>query len=146
MNEISIKKPLHLNFIIPAFRNDFENQVVDTYMRYRTEGLPTVLEGILLHLTKDKPEHFLSALLGQKHLNERYFFDLMEKKSQREQYLYLRGELDNYEVRKALGDQSDGLYEHLLYQDIMTVLNYKNMSYTDGYLKRYINIPIGKVW
>jgi hypothetical protein len=146
MNEVSKIEPLHLNFVIPAFQKEFENQVVDTYMRYNGKGLPTVLENILLHLTRDKPEYFLSALLGQKHLNERYLFDIIEKMSKRERFLFLHGELNKYEMKKASGDHSDGLYENLLYQDIMTVLNYKNMSYLDGFLKRYINIPVGKVW
>lgn len=146
MNEIDQPK-YHLCFIVPQFRNVFEQQVIDIYMRIRGKEPPSI-EEIFIPLTRDKPEYFFSALLGNKHLNDRYYFELMAKASEREKYLFLHNQLNDYETKRSKGDYTDGVYENLCYQDILTVLYFKNMSFVDrwGSTKIYKNIPFGEVW
>lgn len=146
MNEMD-KPKYHLNFIVPQFRNGFEQQAIDTYMRIRGDEPPSI-EEIFIPLTRDKPDYFFSAFLGKKHLNDRYYFELMAKANEHEKWRYLHNQLNDYEVRKAKGDHSDGLYEHLCFQDIVTVLKFKQMSFVDGYgsTKIHRNLPSKGVW
>jgi hypothetical protein len=152
MKEIGKLNKLHLQFVVPEFQKDFDQQIFDVYMKSNSQEPPHVLDWLLIALTHDKPEVFFSAKLGIQHLNKHYYFDLMENASERDKHNFLLDQLSLFEMKKALGDKSEGPYEHMMYQDLLTVLNYYNMSFVDivgaekfgG--KFYKNMPSGQVW
>jgi hypothetical protein len=154
MNFLNIKKGAKMNFIVGEHRNEFEQEVIDSYLNNEEGGfwgiIPSLERSILPQLN---PKFFLAGILGKINDDPSFYVKETHGKMLPEFERYWAAEMmnrlletnDEYAKATRLGV---GL-------DTISVLDYHHMFYmvkldNDGHggtgIQGLKNIPMDQVW
>lgn len=156
MNHLQQRKGPELLFVTEAYKNIFEQNVVQYYVDQLIQAPSNIVPALdemnvfMDFCNMNNHEVYVAALLARRHDDEYAINEALDLLTEREKYIFLK---NTYEDALLTGTD---FYDDLYLEDVESVLNFHHITHMvnysiddKGFLERgvtYRNMPSQKVW